>query len=189
MTKDSSGIADEITVEMTRGTEMDNSGIAGEVTVEKFDKDGNLIAEFHGHNLVTQVGDQVYGERGAGVSGAPAAPTGMKLGTGSTAVAKTGAGAALVTYLSGSNKAFDATYPQSALNGAARRITFKRTYAAGEATTASPITEVVIVNETIATDATSAAAATISRALLTGIGSKGATDTLAVTWTHDHTGA
>jgi hypothetical protein len=182
-------IRDEVTVQMTRGREVDDrTEISGEIIVEKFDKDGHLVARCVTTNLVTQVGDQVYGERGAGVSGAPAAPTGMKLGTGSTAVAKTGAGAALVTYLSGSNKAFDATYPQSALNGAARRITFKRTYAAGEATTASPITEVVIVNDTIATDATSVAANTISRGLLAGIGSKGATDTLAITWTHDHQG-
>jgi len=67
--------------------------------------------------------------------------------------------------------------------------TYKRTYAAGEATTASAITEAVIVNDTIATDATSAAAATISRVLLTGIGSKGASDTLTITWTHTILGA
>jgi hypothetical protein len=171
------------------GAHTDSAGIVGDITVERFDADGNLIESYKGKNLVTQVGDQVYGERGGGVSGAPAAPTGMKLGTGGTAVAKTGAGAALVTYLSGSNKAFDATYPLSALNGSSRRITYKRTYAAGEATTASAITEVVVVNETIATDATSAAAATISRALITGISAKGASDTLAITWNQDLLGA
>ena len=109
----------------------------------------------------------------------------MKLGTGSTAPAKTGAGAALVTYLAGSNKAFDATFP-SAAGGV---VTYKRTYAPGEATTASAITEAVIVNDTIATDATSAAAATISRALVSGVGSKAAGDTLTITWTHTILGA
>jgi hypothetical protein len=170
----------------------DNSGIMGHLVIERHDKDGNLIERFEGSNLVTSVGDQVYGERGGGVSGAPAAPTGMKLGTGSTAVAKTGAGAALVTYLSGSNKAFDATFPTSSQPGGAgtaRRIQYKRTYAAGEATTASAITEAVIVNETIATDATSAAAATVSRILVTGISAKGASDTLTATWNHDLLGA
>lgn len=167
----------------------ERSGIVGSLTIERFDENGELVERFEGKNLVTQVGDQVYGERGGGVSGAPAAPTGMRLGAGSTAVAKTGVGAALVTYLSGSNKAFDATYPQSALNGSSRRITYKRTYAAGEATTASPITEAVIVNDTIATDATSTAANTISRILVTGISAKGASDTLAVTWNHDLLGA
>jgi hypothetical protein len=168
---------------------VDQAGITGEIFVERFDADGNLIESYHGKNIVTQVGDQVYGERGGGVAGAPAAPTGMKLGTGSTAVAKTGAGAALVTYLSGSNKAFDATFPASSLSGSSRRIQYKRTYAAGEATTASAITEVVIVNDTIATDATSTAANTISRALITGISAKGASDTLAITWNQDLLGA
>lgn len=167
----------------------DKNGIVGHLVIERHDENGKLLERFEGRNLVTQVGDQVYGERGGGVTGAPAAPTGMRLGAGSTAAAKTGAGAALVTYLAGSNKAFDATYPQSSLNGSSRRITYKRTYAAGEATTASAITEAVIVNDTIATDATSPAANTISRILVTGISAKGASDTLTATWNHDLLGA
>lgn len=160
-------------------------GTVGTLTVELFDADGNLKAREVTHNVITQVGDQIYAERGAGVSGAPAAPTGMKLGTGSTAVAKTGAGAALVTYLTNSHQAFDATFPSSALNAPARRITYKATFAAGKATSASTaITEVVIVNETLS-DATSAAAATMARALVTGIASKQAGDSLVITWTHD----
>jgi hypothetical protein len=170
------------------GEHVDKSRIADNVIVERHDKDGNLIERFEGHNLVTQVGDQLYAERGAGIASPPALPTGMKLGTGSTAVAKTGAGAALVTYLSGSDFAFDATYPQSSLNGSSRRITYKRTYAAGQATTASAITEAVIVNDTIA-DATSTAANTIARVLISGISSKAATDTLTITWNHDLLGA
>jgi hypothetical protein len=67
---------------------------------------------------------------------------------------------------------------------AIRRITYKVTFAAGKATTASPITECVIVNETLA-DVTSAAAATTARVLLSGIASKGASDIVIVTWTHD----
>ena len=74
--------------------------------------------------------------------------TGFRLGTGSTPVAKTGAGAAIVTYLSGSNKANDATFPTAA----AGVVTWKRTYAPGEATSASPITEVVLNTDTIAND-------------------------------------
>ena len=78
---DISGIGDAVTVQMTRGREaVDRTGIMGTVTVEKFDKDGNLITRCVTKNLVTQVGDQVYGERGAGVSGAPAAPTGKTTG-------------------------------------------------------------------------------------------------------------
>lgn len=167
----------------------EKSGIRGTVTAELRGPDGTLKGYCKTHNLVTQVGDQVYGERGAGVSGAAAAPTGMRLGTGSTAVAKTGAGAALVTRLTDGNQAFDATYPSSALNGSSRRITYRVTYAAGKATTASAITEVVIVNDTIGTDTATAASGTIARALITGVGSKGASDTLTITWTHDLLGA
>jgi len=161
----------------------DASGITGEVTVELRDKDGNLKHREVIKNLITQVGDQLYGERGAGIGSPPAVPTGMKLGTGSTAVAKTGAGAALVTYLSNSHQAFDATYPQSSL-GSGRVITYKVTYAAGKATSASTqITECVIVNDALA-DATSTAANTVSRVLLASPTTKQSTDTLTVTWTH-----
>jgi hypothetical protein len=163
--------------------------IVGTVIFELSDSRGNLLARCEVNNLVTQVGDQMYFERAAAISGAPAAPTGLRLGTGANtggnAPAKTGAGAALTTYLSGSNKAFDSTWPQSSLTGSARRIQYKATYGAGVATTPSPITEAVIVNDTIATDATSSAANTITRVAVPGIPSKGATDVLTVTWNHD----
>jgi len=163
--------------------------IIGTVTIERHDSAGNLLERCEVHNLVTQVGDQMYFERAAGIVGAPAAPTGMRLGTGANtggnAPAKTGTGAALTTYLSGSNKAFDATWPQSSLNGSARRIQYKVTYGAGVATTTSPITEAVIVNDNPATDATSPASNTITRVAVAGISSKGASDVLTVTWNHD----
>jgi hypothetical protein len=126
---------------------------------------------------------------GTAKASSPGPAVGMKLGTGSTAVAKSGAGAALTTYLTNSHQVFDATYP-TAVNtpGAGTAITFKVTYAAGKATTASAITEAVIFLDFLA-DATSTAANTISRVLLTGIGSKGASDTLALTWTHTWLGA
>jgi hypothetical protein len=139
-------------------------------------------------NLITQIGDQYYGERAAGIASPPAQVTGMQLGTGSTAVAKTGAGAAVVTYVSGSNVAIDASWPTSALSGSSRRIQWKTTWAAGVAT-ANNIAEVVLINQNIATNSGAAAAATISRALLSPTVNKGASDTLAVTWNHDLLGA
>ena len=118
----------------------DTSGIKGTVVAELRGPDGELKARCVTHNLVTAVGDQFYAGRAALASGLPAQVTGFRLGAGSTAVAKTGTGAAIVTYLAGSNKANDATFP-TAVAGV---VTWKRTYAAGEATTASPITEVVL---------------------------------------------
>lgn len=184
MSNDATYLGDAASIERGKGT-TDEAALAGYVIVELLDADGQVKARCATKNLITSAGDAVYAGRGAGVTSPAAAPTGMKLGSGSTAVAKTGAGAALVTYLSGSNKAFDATFPSIAANV----VTYKRTYAAGEATTASPITEAVIVNDTIGTDATSSAANTVARVLLTGIGSKGASDTLTITWTNTLTGS
>ena len=166
---------------------MDTMGLRGNVEWE-LSCDGVVLRSGHSKNLVTQVGDQLYAERGAAIASPPATPTGMKLGTGSTATSKSGAGAVLTTYLTNSHLAFDSTYPSSSLSGSARRITYICTFGAGKATSASPITEAVIVNDTLA-DATSAEAATVARALLVGIGSKGAGETLTVTWTHDLMGA
>lgn len=157
----------------------DPATIEGTVHAVLTDEDGNIKAECTTKNIVTAVGDQLYASRGAGLT-TSATPTGIKLGTSTAAVAKTSTGAALNSYLSGSNKAFDATFP-SVTGGVA---TYKRTYAPGEATSGSAIQEVVIVTDAISSDATSTAANTISRALLTGIASKGAGDTLTITWTH-----
>jgi hypothetical protein len=182
-------LIDEVVASMRRGREPgDGCAIRGLVVAELFGGDGQLKARCETSNLITQVGDQYYGERATGISSPPAQVTGMKLGTGATSPAKTGAGAALVTYLSDSHQAIDGSYPTSGLSGSSRRITWRTTWAAGKATTASAITEVVLVNESLS-DATSLAAATIARALLTGIGSKGASDSLVVTWTHDLLGS
>lgn len=163
---------------------IDRSAIRGVVVAELVDAEGRLKARCEVRNLITTVGDQFYAGRAALASGLPAQVTGMKLGGGSTAPAKSGAGAALVTYLANSHQAIDGGYPTAA----AGVVTWRATFAAGKATTVSPITEVVLVTDALA-DATSAAANTICRALLTGIGSKGAADSLVVTWTHTILGA
>jgi hypothetical protein len=119
--------------------------------------------------------------------------SGMRLGTGTTAVADTGAGAAIVTYKTGSNHVLDSGFPASSQPGGAgtaRRIQYKATWAAGEATEIStPLAEVVITNEQPLSNAAGTAANTISRALLSPTVLKGASDTLAVTWNHDVGGA
>jgi len=145
-------------------------------------------------NLITDAGDLYIAQKIiTGIAPAnPAAPTamtGMKLGTGATAAAKSGAGAALVTYLAASNVAFDATYPQTANLGAGLGVNsvYRSTWAAGIATNGA-ITEVVIVNDS-GTNATSVAANTASRALFGSAINKTATDSLVVTWNHKALGA
>lgn len=136
------------------------------------------------HNLVTDVGDEYYAERAAGIASPPAQVTGMQLGTGTTAAAKSGAGAAMVTYITSSAVAIDGTYPQSDNGGL---ITWRTTWGAGIATNAA-ITEAVIINQSVATNSGAAAAAVISRTVFSAK-DKQAADTLVITWTHNLLGA
>ncbi|MGW4042959.1 hypothetical protein [Streptomyces sp. NPDC004721] len=162
--------------------------VKGLVRVQLIASDGAVKIDQTQANLITQIGDQYILERATGISSPPAQATGMRLGTGTTATAKTGGGAALATYLSGSNKAFDATFPTSSLSAPNRVITWQTTWGAGVATTASNITEAVIVNDTIATDSTATAANTLARVLLASPAPKAAGDTLTITWTWSMSG-
>lgn len=166
----------------------DRAGIRGTCRARLYGPDGKLKLERVVSNLVTQVGDQYYAERAAAITSPPAQVTGMQLGSGTTGVAKTGGGAAVVTYITSSAVAIDGGYPTSGLSGSSRRITWQTTWAAGVAT-ASGIAEVVIINQSVGTNSGAAAAATISRALFSSAFDKAALDSLVVTWTHDLLGA
>lgn len=173
----------------------DHLGLRGyaEITVRSPLED--IVSRRLVRNLITQVGDQFYGERAAGIASPPNQVTGMKLGIGSTAPTKTGAAAALGSYLAGSQRAIDSGFPTSSLTADAtpkRRIQFKSSWAAGVATH-NNITEAVLVNEALS-DTTSLAAATLARILTnpgapaTGV-QKNAGDTLEVVWNHELLGA
>lgn len=162
--------------------------IVGHGVVTVVAPDGTVKQTVEFTNLVTQYGDQYYGERAAGI-GTNAAATGMQLGTGgATAAAKTGAGAAIVTLVASSLVAFDGGFPTSSLSGASRRIQYKTTWAAGVAT-ANSINEVVVTNQATATQTAAPAGSTISRAVLGTAVNKAAGDTLTITWNHDLLGA
>lgn len=194
MHNDPMRLADAVALDRGKGVN-DLLVMRGWVVAELRNENGELIGFCEGPNLITNVGDQMYGERGAGIGSPPAAPLGMRLGTqvGPTAAAKSGAASTLQKYLLASSVAHTATFPQSAANGNTRVITYKVDWLAGIATTANAITEAVLTNDAVATtwttDGAGVQANTISRYLLTGIGSKGATDTLALTWTHTLAGA
>jgi hypothetical protein len=158
----------------------------GSVLIQLFDENGQLKEERRGGNLITDAGDLYYATRAiAGVLPSNTADatkmTGMKLGTGTTAVAKAGAGGALVTYIGASNNLFDASFPVIQNLGAGLGVNgqYKTTWAAGDVTNAA-ITEAVIVNDA-ATDATTGVANTAHRIVFTAI-NKGASDTLVITW-------
>lgn len=162
------------------------SAFTGSVLIQVFGENGELKDERRGGNLITDAGDLYYAAMAIALvtPAAPAQPTkmsGMKLGTGTTAASKAGAGAALVTYLTASNLGFDATWPVTQNLGAGLGVNgqFKTTWAAGVATNAA-ITEAVIVNDA-GTNATTTAANTAHRIVFTAI-NKGAADSLVITW-------
>jgi hypothetical protein len=147
--------------------------------------DGEIKFEALLENLITLVGNQYYGERAAAIGTPPNQVTGLRLGTGTTAPAATGAGAFIVTYTTGSNVAVTGGYPQSSNpSGGIRRVTWAGSWAAGVATN-SALAEAVLTNETPLTNVQGSAANTIARILLSPTVNKGASDTFDLFWQHD----
>lgn len=189
MTVSSARVGDQLSAVAGYGRPLDDAAsVRGFLHVVLTGPDGEVKHEQHIRNLVTQVGDQYYGERAAGIGGAPAAITGMQLGTGTTAPAKTGAGAAAIGTLVAASLVALSGAPTSALNTGKRRITYSVAWAAGVAT-ANGIAEVALVNQSTGTQTVAPESATIARALLSPIVNKGSGDTLTVNWSHDLLGA
>jgi hypothetical protein len=159
-----------------------------EVVLRRLGDDGvmRVIERRLGANLITQYGDQYYGERASGI-GSHALVSGMRLGTGTTAAARTGAGAAIVTYLTASQVALS-TAIASSLESGARRIAYQAFWAPGVATN-SAIAEVVLTNEDPLTNVAGAVGNTLSRFVFSPVINKQAGDDLTVVWTHDLLGA
>jgi hypothetical protein len=157
----------------------------GRMAYELRGPDGRIKARGVTHNLVTGNGDQYCAKK---LYSAPTLMTAMKLGTATTAPAKTGAGSfvAVADYVSGSAHACDESSPKA--GGTNDIVTFIHTWAAGEATN-STINRVAIVDNT--TDAGEADAThTLSAALMNPAPvAKGAADTLKITWNITFLGA
>jgi hypothetical protein len=167
----------------------DSSGIWGEATIQLIGPDGDLKSTETFRNKITDKGDEYYAKKATANippvnTTEPADVLAMKLGTGATAAAKTDG---VQTYISGSNVAFDATYPQTEDLGTTLgwNGVYVTTWVPGVATNAA-ITEACIVKTNA--DSTSNAADTISRVVFTAI-NKGAGDTLVITWKHKFLGA
>lgn len=169
----------------------DRFAIAGWGVVTIRDADGRIARQFEFRNLVTTIGDQHAAKRVAGIS--VTSPNGMKLGTGSTTPSKSGAGAALGTYRTGTNVLFDSGFPTvTAMSGTdtGYLVTYQATWPSGTGP-ATGLQEVAMVTDA-ETNATSSAANTIARAALLVSGSPfdiDATQTITVTWRHKYLGA
>jgi hypothetical protein len=163
----------------------EKSGLSGEIVLTCTAEDGTVRWTETVKNLITDTGDNYYAQRAiAGVSvtnpSQPTLVTCMKLGTGTTAAAKNGAGAAIVTYLTGSNATISSV---SRTNNA---IVYNASWAAGTATN-SAISEIAICVTNA--NSTSAAADVIARAVISPARNKQAGDTLTAAWTHTFLGS
>jgi len=152
-------------------------------------RNGVVIADYWGENLVTDVGDGHISKRI--IEGdTELIITGMKLGNDSaTAVAKNGAGSGMVEYITGSEELLDAS-PTEATKGAGAgwRATFVSTWIAGDVTD-NDVAEVCLTNQTALADNTSAIADTIARFIFGSPIDKQSGDSLEVTWQIDVLGA
>lgn len=165
-------------------------GIWGEGVALLVDGRGLVVQRVPFRNLVTELGDRLYGERGADLPTKPPAPTGMHLGSGTTyAASKSGNGAAIQTYIAGSNVGFNLGFPTSAKPSSARQMRYKVTWAPGVAQVAN-INEAAVVNQAIATNAGAPAASTVSRVKFATTIDKSAADLqLILIWDHNLLGA
>ncbi len=162
-------------------------GLGGSVHAKLWAPDGTLKQYEYGFNLVTDYGDEHVGERMRLDS--QDIVTGMRLGTGATAASKSGAGAAIVTYISGSQEALDAVAGGTDLGGGSGfRIDHICTYIAGDVTNGA-IAEVVLTDETPITDVAGVVGDTVARFVFAATIDKQAGDSLVVTWNVDFLGA
>lgn len=194
MTVDNAGVSDNVTYEIGDATSKDwtrrhtdKVGVVGRVTARLYGPDGNLKYSETGYNLITDAGDDHLANRM--FDDAQNIVTGMRLGTGATAAAKAGAGGAIVTYITGSQEALDATAVASDKGaGLGARTTHISTWIAGDVTNAA-IAEVVLTDETPLTDVAGVLADTVARFVFGATIDKQAGDSLAVTWEVDFLGS
>lgn len=179
-------------LEMARKIE-DKSGLVGFGTVAVVGPDGSIKDVEAFANLITTVGDEYYARRAAAGVGTPnlAQPTlvnGMKLGTGTTAAAKSGAGAVLVTYEAGSQKLFDTSHPSlvDEAGDTGWSVQYKCTWPAGTVTDPALTEAVICVDASV--DEASTGAETIARVTFAAK-NKTADDSLVITWNHKFLGA
>jgi len=149
----------------------------GRVTAVLRDRRGRIRGRWVTRNLVTANGDQWCALR---THSSPTAMSGMKLGTATTAPAKTGDGSYIgaADYVAGSAHAQEAGWPKA---GASNDIAqWRVVWAAGQGTSEN-INRVTIVDNT--TDAGEADGShTLAIAVFGAAINKGAGDTLTVTW-------
>ncbi len=164
-------------------------GIVGEVHAKLWAPDGTLKQYEYGRNLVTDYGDEHIAKRI--FDDTFDIVTGMRLGdqVAPAAASKSGAGAAIQQYLTGSNEDLDGVATSSDKGaGAGFRATHICTWIAGDITDPA-ISECVLSDETPLTDVAGVVGDTVARFVFGSTIDKQAGDSLEVTWHLDVLGA
>lgn len=196
MQTDKMAVTDSVTAVLGKATSKDwdrehseKMAVGGNVEVMLVGADGTIRYHEIGENLVTDYGDENLAKRLA-TGDTQNIATGMRLGTGSTAAAKAGAGGAIVTYETGSQEALDTSPPATSDKGAGAgyRVTYICTWIAGDVTEVA-LAEVVLTDETPITDVAGSLTNTIARFVFGATIDKQSGDSLVVTWNVDFLGA
>ncbi len=184
------GVHDSVEVAMIRGRPVeDKLRIVANVEVLLTGPDGAVKYHEIGENLVTDYGDEHIANRL--FDDTFDIVTGMRLGdqVAPAAASKSGAGAAIQTYLTGSNEDLDAAATVSDLGGGSgHRTTHVCTWIGGDITDPA-ISEVVLTDETPLTDVAGVVGDTVARFVFALTIDKQAGDQLVVTWHIDFLGA
>jgi len=163
--------------------------IPGFVTFVLLDGDGARVKAVRWTtNLLTDYGDQYYAAKAItsispANASAPTAVNGMRLGTSSTAAAKSGTGATIGTVITSSGVPFDTGFPDVVAVGTnlGYYARYQSTWAAGVATSTT-INEVALITDYTNTG-NSTAANTYARAVVSTL-NKSASDILIGLWRH-----
>ena len=172
--KDSMRVGETHEVSMGRNAQAgDEIRVRGRVEITLCDKDGNVKDHEVTHNLMTTLGKQYLADLASATQNFSSAPTGIKLGQGTTAPAAGDSDVETVLTADPADafQAFDSGFPKDDHAGHVDETTFQASWAAGEATFAA-ITEAVIKSAFGSTDA-------ISR-ITFAAKNKGASDTLTI---------
>lgn len=180
-------VKDDVRVKIGKGV-VDGLRVRGFVRAVLRGPDGQIKQIEEGYNLVTDNGDEEIATRV--FSDAEDIITGMRLGNDSvTAESKAGAGANIVTYISGSQEALDSVATFSDLgSGLGGRAIHICTWDAGDVIDAD-IEETVLTSETPITDVAGAVGNVVARFIFASTIDKQAGDSLEVTWNLDFLGA
>jgi len=164
----------------------DKAGIKGIIKYSLYDKDGNLKQSGESHNIVTFHGDKYYVDRLAVKGGAVASI--FVLGTGTATVGTADTWVSGYYANNGTAAGTGGSVTVAVNSGTLNSLQYIGTFGAGYGTTADAITRIGLSNMVAAADGNGTPTGTSTYFIAHGTVSpsvtKGASDTLVISWDH-----